>query len=501
MDINVLVPSPLAIPVAPLRISIPSRTPSFKHTPLPIARTISGYCPLANNGKNQCYMNASIQFLYSIPELRDCLKNINPTELISPQNATGICIKEDDVKKNRETIGALKLIFENLEKQSTEPLEIEDLKINDIGVYTILINNLNFGMYNVEDASEFLVRIITPFECYYDNKYIKTFIDALLFNQIRITNCDNNMKSIENIKLQEFNPEPLLRPYEKTINIELDNITTHTTIQTLINNYQQTKRIEKTNQVELQSCKNPDGALGKNISDKYELENMRDQKYYIISLKRFDSLNNKINTPIKINKIISINNTNFQIEGCILHFGGTGGGHYKYAIYKNGEPLGIMNDSSIDEINDTYESTSEVAGYIFLYKIIPTSPIIAPLPMSNTNRPSGIAPLPISNTNRPSGIAPLPMSNTNQPYGISVYGMKKQEIIIPNGRDFMVIKESAHKDDKYNVGLVFKGKNLITIETDLNEKIKKMGGSQDYYNKYLKYKNKYLQLKSSAKLS
>ena len=95
----------------------------------------------------------------------------------------------------------------------------------------------------------------------------------------------------------------------------------------------------------------------------------------------------------------------------------------------------------------------------------------------------------------------LPMSNTNQPYGISVYGMKKQEIIIPNGRDFMVIKESAHKDDKYNVGLVFKGKNLITIETDLNEKIKKMGGSQDYYNKYLKYKNKYLQLKSSAKLS
>jgi len=476
-----LVPSPLAIPVAPLRISIPSRTPSFKHTPLPlpIARIISGYCPLANNGKNQCYMNASIQFLYSIPELRDCLKNIKPTELIPPQNATGICIKEDDVKKNRETIGALKLIFENLEKQSTEPLEIEDLKINDIGVYTILINNLNFGMYNVEDASEFLVRIITPFECYYDNKYIKTFIDALLFNQIRITNCDNNMKSIENIKLQEFNPEPLLRPYEKTINIELDNITTHTTIQTLINNYQQTKRIEKTNQVELQSCKNPDGALGKNISDKYELENMRDQKYYIISLKRFDLHNNKINTPIKINKIISINNTNFQIEGCILHSGGTGGGHYTYAIYKNGEPIGIMNDSRIDEINDTYESTSEVAGYIFLYKIIPQSLITAQLP------------LPL----------PLPMSNTNQPYGISVYGMKKQEIIIPNGRDFMVIKESAHKDDKYNVGLVFKGKNLITIETDLNEKIKKMGGSQDYYNKYLKYKNKYLQLKSSAKLS
>ena len=467
-------PAPLATPVTPLlRINIPSRTPSHVLTPLPIARTISGYCPLANNGKGQCYMNASIQFLYSIPELRDCLRNIKPTELILPQNATGICIKEDDVKKNRETIGALKLIFENLEKQSTEPLEIEDLKINDIGVYTILINNLNFGMYNVEDASEFLIKIISPFECYYNNKYIKIFIDALLFNKIKISNCDNNMKSIQNIKLQEFNPEPLLRPYERTINIELDNITTYTTIQTLINNYQQTKRIEKIDQVDLQSCKNPDGSLGKNISNKYELENMKDQKYYIISLKRFDSENNKINTPIKINKIISINNTNFQIEGCILHSGGTGGGHYTYAIYKNGEPIGIMNDSRIDEINDTYESTSEVAGYVFLYKIIPQSIITAP----------------------------LPMSNTNQPYGISVYGMKKQEIIIPNGRDFMVIKESVHKDDKHNVGLVFKGKDLITIETDLNEKIKKMGGSQDYYNKYLKYKNKYLQLKSSVKLS
>ena len=111
-----------------------------------------------------------------------------------------------------------------------------------------------------------------------------------------------------------------------------------------------------------------------------------------------------------------------------------------------------------------------------------------------------VAPLSAPFTQSPIN-ALLPISNTNQPSGISVYGMKKQEIIIPNGRDFMVIKESVHKDDKHNVGLVFKGKDLITIETDLNEKIKKMGGSQDYYNKYLKYKNKYLQLKSSAKLS
>jgi endonuclease/exonuclease/phosphatase family metal-dependent hydrolase len=466
-------PSYVSTPVTPLRISIPSSTPSHVLTPLPIARTISGYCPLVNNGKNQCYMNSSIQFLYSIPELRDCLKNINPTELNLQPNANGICRKDDDVKKNKETIGALKLIFENLEKQSTEPLEIGNLKINDLDVYTILICNLNFGIYNVEDASEFLVNIITPFECYYDNKYIKTFIDTLLFNQIKITNCDNNMKSINDKKLEEFNPEPLLRPYEKIISIDLNNITTHTTIQALINNYQQTKEIEKGDQVQFRSCRNLDGTFGNNISDKFKLENMKDQKYYIISLKRFDSDNNKINTPVKINKIISINNINFQIEGCILHSGGTGGGHYTYAIYKNGEPLGIMNDSSIDEINETYKSTSEVAGYVFLYKIIPPSPITAPAPISNTNKPSGIA----------------------------VYGMKKQEIIIPSGRDFMVIKESVHKDDKNNIGLVFKGKDLITVETDLNEKIKKMGGSQDYYNKYLKYKNKYLQLKSIAKLS
>lgn len=90
---------------------------------------------------------------------------------------------------------------------------------------------------------------------------------------------------------------------------------------------------------------------------------------------------------------------------------------------------------------------------------------------------------------------------------LTVDGIRKPEVIIPNGRGFMVVKESLYEDDRNNVGLIFQDRKKnqdiepIIVTTGLEKRIEQMGGSQKNYNKYLKYKNKYLQLKSSAKLS
>ena len=83
-----------------------------------------------------------------------------------------------------------------------------------------------------------------------------------------------------------------------------------------------------------------------------------------------------------------------------------------------------------------------------------------------------------------------------------VDGIQKPEVIIPNGRGFMVVKESLYEDDRNNVGLIFKDKKKdeerepIIVTTGLEKKLEQMGGSQKNYNKYLKYKNKYLRLKN-----
>ena len=92
--------------------------------------------------------------------------------------------------------------------------------------------------------------------------------------------------------------------------------------------------------------------------------------------------------------------------------------------------------------------------------------------------------------------------NDNKISTLIVDGIRKPEVIIPNGRGFMVVKESLYEDDRNNFGLIFpdrkkdQEKEPIIVTTGLEKKLEQMGGSQKNYNKYLKYKNKYLQLKN-----
>ena len=78
---------------------------------------------------------------------------------------------------------------------------------------------------------------------------------------------------------------------------------------------------------------------------------------------------------------------------------------------------------------------------------------------------------------------------------LNIDGLEKPEVIMQNGRSFTIIKESKYVNDDKNVGLIIdKNKKEITIKNNINRDITLLGGDK-YYNKYLKYKIKYLKLK------
>jgi len=88
----------------------------------------------------------------------------------------------------------------------------------------------------------------------------------------------------------------------------------------------------------------------------------------------------------------------------------------------------------------------------------------------------------------------------NIPKEVNVYGMKIPDIIIQEGRKFMAIKESYNSNDEKNMGIIIKPSKLVNKEMEyivgnnINNRIKQLGGD-DFYGKYLKYKQKYLYLK------
>ena len=81
---------------------------------------------------------------------------------------------------------------------------------------------------------------------------------------------------------------------------------------------------------------------------------------------------------------------------------------------------------------------------------------------------------------------------------MDIYGIEKPRIIIREGQNFTIIKETKNKDDNKNLGVILK-KDSIEIGNSITSRINQLGG-YNYYSKYLKYKQKYNQLKADLLL-
>jgi ubiquitin C-terminal hydrolase len=93
-------------------------------------------------------------------------------------------------------------------------------------------------------------------------------------------------------------------------------------------------------------------------------------KYLIITLKRYDKFNNKINTSTYMPDNIDLNTKSYNLRGIVYHSGGTGGGHYVYYGNKCKNTLNdwfLYNDSSVSNISDNNISNIKKHGYIYLY--------------------------------------------------------------------------------------------------------------------------------------
>ena len=100
-------------------------------------------------------------------------------------------------------------------------------------------------------------------------------------------------------------------------------------------------------------------------------------------------------------------------------------------------------------------------------------------------------------------------SNTNsllkkKKYDFNISGFKEPKIIIQEGRNFTIVKETRNKNDKDNLGVVIteNGETEVKVMNNINQDFepRMAGGDAHYYDKYMKYKIKYLALKKQISL-
>jgi len=96
-------------------------------------------------------------------------------------------------------------------------------------------------------------------------------------------------------------------------------------------------------------------------------------------------------------------------------------------------------------------------------------------------------------------------SNTNsllkkKKYDFNISGLKEPKIIIQEGRNFTIVKETRSKNDKDNLGVIINegDETEIKVMNNLNQDFepRMAGGDANYYGKYMKYKIKYIELKA-----
>ncbi len=385
----------------------------------PVAERIGNF----EQESNGCYLFATLQLLYSIPELRDLLRDLDVSKLTQSTYKT---LDVDDITYNKaiNLIIMLKEIFTLLEENSStkimlSSIDAKDLVLNDeelvqirenskedyktlianknyLTVLLIYILNVKFNKFN--DAQESLNKMIVLFNSLINNKPIIDFYKKILYNDISFKKCkqgneikkdetENSDKYIfnnqifENLELESELYK--INRMQNILSIPIDK----TTLQKNIDNYQEPRaslgginiKTNKPNSY-VESCKNDiiqtDGTqvneFGEFISLRQEIKINTESRYIIIQLKRFKLGNKFIGTIVNIDPIIKIDGQEFMIQG-IMHFSDSGK-HYTFINFNDkGEPL-----SEIDSMrsvkpykeNKKYIDDKINTGYVYLYKRI-----------------------------------------------------------------------------------------------------------------------------------
>jgi hypothetical protein len=332
------------------------------------------YCGIAGGGGNSCYMNSAIQYLYSIPPLRELLQTVTDEEIDDFISAKDVdCTREEEL--NKDILKSLRSLFSKFKSGET-PIR------KDKEYSTLLLSGGRqewrsgdmedgFEPNQQSDAGEFVTTLYRRFECFRDIPIFKKFYDSIKFNTYKTITCKENRTPI-------FATDNKDGKYNIMNTITLP-IGKNNTIQEMINFYLSPESPTEDNN-KISACSGDgtytESQLYVNIPD--------EMRYFTFTLVLFtvvDGRSVKITKEIPLSKFIYIDSTDsqtkdkirvyFRIKGAICHIGRRPtGGHYVYEIFENGEPKHIADDSSINDyyIDDSRKQEDRRTRYIFLYE-------------------------------------------------------------------------------------------------------------------------------------
>jgi len=306
-----------------------------------------------------CYLNATIQLLYSIPELKRIILSdeLNP---VYPLNFDYLIstpprgererynfFKAEEQIKSNIVLQSLKDLFKLLDSPITEG---EDTYIKPGDNLDYMVSTTTLSINRQEDATEALNSAILS--KLHESK-VPTIISLMeLFNFYFIETliCSDGNKKEKNksqIRDQFGNPAP---EYENILILPLTD-----TIQNSITSFSSPENVDHTKQpldgwcFELTS---PFRALPYTKQIKIVLN--PEIRYLIISLKRFYYSEGRLNfnnRKCSVNPLITLGEINFALKGCIYYTGNAEGGHYQYLEFDrtgtNKTPFRLYNDDEV----------------------------------------------------------------------------------------------------------------------------------------------------------
>jgi ubiquitin C-terminal hydrolase len=347
------------------------------------------YKGITNFG-NSCYMNATIQMLWSIPEFRIFfnaisledintinfkerktnkhpikkieesyqIKNIDKNALISLFHI----FKYFSNKTNKKPYIMIEDIYQGLRKINTNEQIVENKNKNKNNKYLRQIKM--FGNKSQEDSFEFLSHIFDSLkDNIINNTSITNLIDSFKFQETSVFTCSETNTIVES--------DTKYNGFYLTLEIK------HNSVKQNLQEYLKVEDLSTDISNKLNACNTSHNLL---LNKKLKFIFDKKIKNLIIIIKRFSHEGNggngnktrSIVTPetiLNFNTIDTINPHNivFKLQGCIIHLGPTPrSGHYIYLVFdKDGNPDKIINDSINNQAPDNSYLTD---GYIYYYR-------------------------------------------------------------------------------------------------------------------------------------
>ena len=278
-----------------------------------------------SNFGNTCFYNSTLQCIFRCELLIELLKNYNGTNQLL--KFLTITIKDYFFDKSVITIGPSLLLRSYRQMNS------------------------NFSMGSQEDAHECLTYFL-------DNFDMATKKEGLNITPL----FDYNM--ISHLQCPDCLSQSETRSNDKVILLPIKN---YTTFDEAFEHFMSVEKLSDDNLWFCEHCK-------KKVAANKKLVIKGSPQYMFIALKRFENeyiktLNkiktSKITNPIIMPNTITINDTKYNIKGCIMHMGSLNGGHYVY-FHKFDDNWTKFNDEMISSTNE--EDDIKKYGYIYLYE-------------------------------------------------------------------------------------------------------------------------------------